>query len=67
MAGFRVPRDRNCHLPRVNCGPKSCTVAGGARYVANVGSVGSPREGLCGTYCTYDVQSGKLQFVFLEK
>jgi diadenosine tetraphosphatase ApaH/serine/threonine PP2A family protein phosphatase len=48
-------------------GLKSCTVSGGARYVVNVGSVGLPREGSCGTYCTYDVQSGRLQFVFLEK
>ena len=48
-------------------GPKSCTVSGGARYVVNVGSVGLPREGQCGTYCTYDIQSGRLQFVFLEK
>ena len=48
-------------------GPKSCTVSGGARYVVNVGSVGLPREGPCGTYCTYDVQNGKLQFVFLAK
>ena len=48
-------------------GPKFCTVAGGARYVVNVGSVGLPREGPGGTYCTYDVQSGRLQFVFLEK
>ena len=48
-------------------GPKSCTVSGGARYVVNVGSVGLPRKGQCGTYCTYDIQSGRLQFVFLEK
>ena len=48
-------------------GPKSCTVSGGARYVVNVGSVGLPREGPCGTYCTYDIQSRRLQFVFLEK
>jgi hypothetical protein len=47
-------------------GPKSCTVSGGARYVVNVGSVGLPREGACGTYCTYDVPSGILQFVFLD-
>ena len=45
--------------------PKSCTVSGGARCFVNVGSVGLPREGSCGTYCTYDVQSGRLQFVFL--
>ena len=45
--------------------PKSCTVSGGARCFVNVGSVGLPREGSCGTYCTYDVQSGQLQFVFL--
>ena len=48
-------------------GPQNCMVSGGARYVVNVGSVGLPREGPCGTYCTYDVQNGKLQFVFLEK
>ena len=47
-------------------GPQNCMVSGGARYVVNVGSVGLPREGPCGTYCTYDVQNGKLQFVFLR-
>ena len=47
--------------------PESCTVSGGARYVVNVGSVGLPREGPCGTYCTFDAKGGRLQFVFLEK
>ena len=48
-------------------GPKSCIVSDGARYIVNVGSVGLPREGPYGTYCTYDVQSGRLRFVFIEK
>ena len=43
----------------------SCSVAPGARYVVNVGSVGIPREGSPATYCIFDTQARKLQLVRL--